>query len=53
MTDTTMRIYTRAGNDLEQTVTVKIDPAGYIRMKADNLDGVLRQLGFTPTKENA
>lgn len=52
MTDTTtMRVYTREANGLEQTVTVNIDPAGYIRMRADNLDSVLRQLGFKDTKE--
>lgn len=56
MTDTinpaaTMRVYTREGNGLEQTVTVNIDTNGYIRMRADNLDGVLRQLGFRDTKE--
>jgi hypothetical protein len=54
MTDTTtatMRVYTRAAAELEQTVTVNIDANGYIRMRADNLDGVLRQLGFRDTKE--
>lgn len=50
-TSPTMRTYTRVYGDLEQTFTVNIDPNGYVRLKADNLDGVLRQLGFRDTKE--
>lgn len=46
----TQRHYVRVSDQHEQTVTVNVDPDGYIRMTADNLHHVLLSLGFQPTE---
>jgi prefoldin subunit 5 len=40
------RTYVNTGDQIEQTIVVHVDEAGYIRMTADHLDHLLTHIGF-------